>query len=481
DAGNAIVVWSRTDDGTGSFVIQTRRFDVATGVWSIPAIDLSDNTQDAVTPQIAMDILGNGIAVWSRIDNGTGKSVIQSRRYDVGTDLWLTTTDLSEPGDPFFPFLPQVAMDPSGNAIVVWQRTDDTTGKSVIQAKKYDEGTDLWLTTTDLSDPAENASLPQIAMNASGDAVAVWSKRNNPIGIFTQAKRYDAETDLWLTTTNLSEPGDFLALLLGAPQVAMDQTGNAIVIWVRADNIGRFLVQTKRYNAGTDSWSTPVINLSDLGAFPQVAMDDAGNGIAVWAGSGGIQANRYNVATDLWSTTATGLSDSGGDPQIAMDAAGNGIAIWSNGAIRTKFYDVTTDLWAMTAIDLSGSGELPQVAMNASGNAVAVWERTDDGTGKSVIQSTFYANIPLPTGSKKIIRFPAQADLVHVIRWNAVSGAVKYRIYLDAYFSNIIAEIPASKNPCFEYHGRCPGEKVTYYIVAVDENGNNGIPSSITI
>lgn len=83
-------------------------------------------------------------------------------------------------------------------------------------------------------------------------------------------------------------------------------------------------------------WRFPPANLSEMGenaSGPQVAMDSAGNAIAVWYQRTGtntiIQASRFSGSS--WSAV-TDLSAPGQDaldPQVAMDSDGNAIAVWS--------------------------------------------------------------------------------------------------------------------------------------------------------
>jgi hypothetical protein len=70
----------------------------------------------------------------------------------------------------------KVAVDANGNAIVVWAQLGQTTGFR-IHAKRFlvDSG---WQNEETISDTnaADNAYDPQIAMNATGFAVVVWNQ-----------------------------------------------------------------------------------------------------------------------------------------------------------------------------------------------------------------------------------------------------------------------------------------------------------------
>src|SRR5438309_8882326 len=73
---------------------------------------------------------------------------------------------------------PQVALDPAGNAIAVWSRTGTTSPHPhVVQAAVRPVGGG-WQPAQDLSvpgpDAGQDADSPQIALDAAGNAIAVW-------------------------------------------------------------------------------------------------------------------------------------------------------------------------------------------------------------------------------------------------------------------------------------------------------------------
>ena len=79
------------------------------------------------------------------------------------------------------------------------------------------------------------------------------------------------------------------------PQIAIDGSGNALAVWQQFDGL-RNNIWSNRYTAGTtNSWSTPTLIETDNtgGAFdPQIAINASGNAVAVWTQSDG---TRYNI------------------------------------------------------------------------------------------------------------------------------------------------------------------------------------------
>ncbi len=96
----------------------------------------------------------------------------------------------------------------------------------------------------------------------------------------------------------------------GGPQIAVDNDGNAIVVWVQKDGTNN--TWANRYDGTTESWGTAeLIENDDTGDAhsPQIAFDGNGNAIAVWRQDGtctNIWANRYDGATESWGTPGVG-------------------------------------------------------------------------------------------------------------------------------------------------------------------------------
>ena len=240
---------------------------------------------------------------------------------------------------------------------------------------------------------AGEALLPQIAVNAQGDAIAVW-QQSDGVSIDLYANRYTAAAG-WGTAQKIE--ADDTGVAQNA-QVAIDTNGNAIAVWQQPNVNGRDAIWANRYTAGTGWGAAALIEsgIFDAGN-PQVAIDGSGNAIAVWWQSDGARnnlvANRY-VAGSGWGTAAVIETDSTGDvsaPQIAMDTAGNAIAVWAwaSAVPNGPTYEYT--VWAnrytaasgwgtagpIDSVNNSTANPAPHVALDGSGNAIAVWHRPD--------------------------------------------------------------------------------------------------------
>ena len=366
--------------------------------WGTPTLIETNDAENAGSPQIATDAAGNAIAVWQQSD-GASLS-IYANRYTAGTG-WGTPT-LIETGTGVA-VGPQIAVDAGGNAIAVWRQSYGMLDN--IYANRYNVTTGLWDTATLIETGTGGASSPQIAFDPAGNAIAVWVQEGDPTSAIRYdiwANRYNVSTGLWGTAT-LIETDDTGAAY--SPQLAFDANGNAIAVWRQLVTIlffggQRYGIRTNRYTAGT-GWGTATLidtglSINNSGA-PQIAVDASGNAIAVWYQSDGtrdnIYANRYTAGTG-WSTAVlietddTGPADS---PQIAIDGSGNAIAVWEqDGDPSPGVNEVRNDIWAnrytagsgwgtatLIETDNAGTAYSPQIAVDAGGNAIAVWEQFD--------------------------------------------------------------------------------------------------------
>ncbi len=383
-SGNAIAVWRQSD--ATRYNIVANRYSAATGAWGKAALIESDDAGDAVFPQIAVDSSGNALAVWQQSD-GT-RTNIWANRYSAATGAW-GTAQLIETDNNGSAVSPQIAIDGSGNAITVWWQSDGT--RTNIWANHFSAGSGWGTAQLIEADNASSAGNPQIAIDASGNAIAVWWQSDGPnYSIWTN--RYNAATGAWGTAALIETDNTGFASF---PQIALDDSGNALAVWQQYDGTN-YSIWANRYSAATGAWGTAaLIESDDVGAArdPQIAIDGSGNAIAVWQQFDGtnysIWANRYTATTGAWGTAAlieTDNAGSAGNPQIAFDGSGNALAVWQQydstllANIWANRYTAATNTWGTAALIESndvGSAVSPQIGIDGSGNALAVWQQYD--------------------------------------------------------------------------------------------------------
>ena len=289
--GNALAVWFQFD-GTRNNV-WSNRYTAGAG-WGTAALIETDNAGNAFNPQIAFDANGNALAVWYQDGDVTAavRNDIWSNRYTAGAGWGMAA--LIETGDATFP---QIAFDINGNALAVWRQSDGT--RYNISSKRYTATTGLWGAATLIeTDNAGDATSPQIAIDTNGNALAVWHQDGDATATVRNdiwSNRYTATTGLWGTAA-LIETDD--AGSAGRPQIAINANGNALAVWVQFDGT-RENIWSNRYTAGAGWGTAALIETDNVGGAnsPQIAIDANGNALAVWNQHDGtrdnIWANRY--------------------------------------------------------------------------------------------------------------------------------------------------------------------------------------------
>jgi hypothetical protein len=368
-------------------------FTTCDGTWGTAALIETDNAGNAYYPQIAIDTAGNALAVWYQSD-GTLLN-IWANRYTAGTG-WGTAA-LIETDNSGSAYDPQIAIDAAGNALAVWDQTNGT--RSNIWANRYTAGTGWGTAELIETDNTGNAYFPQIAFDTAGNALAVWHQSEGTrFNIW--ANRYTAGSG-WGTAELIETDNAGIAYY---PQIAIDAAGNALAVWQQSDGT-RYNIWANRYTAGSGWGKAAMIETDNAGDAwsPQIAFDAEGNALAVWYQSDGtrlnIWANRYTAGTG-WGAAALIETDNAGDawsPQIACDAAGNALAVWEQ-SDGTRY-----NIWAnrytagagwgtaeLIETDNAGIAYYPQIAFDATGNALAVWEQSD-GTRHNIWTNRYTA------------------------------------------------------------------------------------------
>jgi len=400
DNGNAVIVW-RQFDGSN---FQIFKSEYRSGTWTHPA-SLSDNIspdgQDAYDPQVAMDDNGNAIIVWSQSDGSNYQIFKSEYRSGTWTHPASLTDNISPDGQDASS--PQVAMDDNGNAVIVWSQYDGSINYQIFKSE-YRSG--AWTHPASLSDnispDGQSAFNPQVAMDDNENVVIVWrqSDGNDISQIFKSEYRSGSWTHPASLSDNISPDGQDARY----PQVAMDDNGNAVIVWRQYGQIFK-----SEYRSG--SWTHPASlsdNISPDGqsAFnPQVAMDDNGNAVIVWRQFDGsnYQIFKSEYRSGSWAHPAS-LSDNispdgydAYDPQVAMDDNGNAVIVWyqSDGSYSQIFKsEYRAGSWAHPASltdNISPDGQHayePQVAMDDNGNAVIVWTQYD-GSNWQIFKSEY--------------------------------------------------------------------------------------------
>jgi hypothetical protein len=335
--------------------------------WSTPTLIETDDTGSAGAPDIALDPAGNGIAVWEQYDGVSGfRYNILANRFVAGVG-WGTAT-LIETNDTGDAYQPKIALDPAGNGIAVWHQYDGVSAfRYNVWANRYAAGVGWGTATLIETNDTGDAVGPVVALDPNGTGIAVWTQYDG-FSDSIWANRFVPGTG-WGTATVIETDDTGPAYV---PHIALDPDGNGLAVWQQYDPVGfRYNIWGNRFAPET-GWGTAIlIETNDTGDArgPKVAFDPAGNGIAVWEQYDEVSSFRYNIWANRyvagvgWGTPTLIETDDTGDasqPKIALDPDGNGIAVWE------QYDGYRYNIWANRYV--AGSGWLAATTLDIGGS-----------------------------------------------------------------------------------------------------------------
>ena len=326
-------------EGDAHFSIQAA-FRPAGGTWQAP-VDLSPvEAPGSVHPSLAVDAQGDAMVSWNRAE-GPGGGPVQEAFRPVG-GAWHAPVDVTQ-GNEWGNFS-QVAFDKQGNALTMWQ------GDGLQSAFMPAGGT--WQPPSIVG--SELVAGSDFAVDGRGDAVAVWDSWTE--GFLShrvvQAAFRPAGGD-WQAPVDLSEEphGEDWRWEPYEPQVAIDEQGDAVVVWTQGE---KGVLSAFKPSGG--AWQTPV-DLSPPGTSDgdaQVAFDGQGNALAVWDGEDGTVQSESKPAGGAWQAPVD--IGHGGGPQVAFDERGDALAAWVGAdGIQTAGYVATGPVLNNVSIPAEGT------------------------------------------------------------------------------------------------------------------------------
>jgi hypothetical protein len=269
DQGRALVAWAgfSVPGRPGGLLARARS---SAGSWSGDELVSASHSE----PRLAMDGEGDAVVVWNESFSLNDQRVQARARAADGTLAAVQTISASGLNVES----PQVAVDEDGDALIAWEVRD--TNPHLQMRTRAADGTLSAIQA--LSAAGEIAWAPQLAMSADGRALAVWLSGDIRAPNSIRA-RFRSAAGAWSGVVTLSAAAEWGQW----PQVAMDDEGRALVVWPAPDGGGSRLRARARSAAGTWSvpeWvSLPAARDLTYANEPQVAMDASGRAFVVWA------------------------------------------------------------------------------------------------------------------------------------------------------------------------------------------------------
>jgi hypothetical protein len=304
DAGRAAVIWVH-DIGRDRVLQATYRTGPTTP-FPNPS-DLSAAVLGVRNHHVALDRAGNAAVVWAE-DHGGAFDVAAEMR-SAASGVWgapvVLSTGAASAG-------PSLAVSPGGEAFAIWVEG------AAVQVARGNLATGSWESPVALS---RNAGVDAaIAVNAAGDAVAIWALGDRP-GVEASIRPAGGP---WGDPVALPDGAQFPAS--AGPDVGFGADGTAVAVWVSGGTSLQSLRSAARARGG--SWSRPVEVASGHASDPNVSVDPQGNAIAVWTDRARLLAAVRPVAAGAWQPAEVSSAEVSA-PRVALDAAGKGLAVWN--------------------------------------------------------------------------------------------------------------------------------------------------------
>lgn len=361
---NGIAVWAQASD------IMMSRYVASTATWSSP-IPLDNNTNEAHGPRLAIDrATGDAVVSWSQ-SNGVAESMYAAS-FNAGMNAWTTPT-LLETSDLAVSDLAQAsAVAKAGNyAAAAWLQTDGTVHN--LYLSRLVSGT--WTAPTLIDTAADDAEQPGVAVDPNGNATVIWrqflpSDGENHIYV----RRWDNVAQAYSAVASIDGDGD------RQPRIAFDAQGNGFALWGGGAYVRRFSATTGQWGAQVQLHVEEISNGNG-----EIAVDAAGNALAAWMESDGTTMNTYaryyDVTTQSWGPVVP-LENSANpgtfDKNLTVSLVdGSGVVAWVQEEGQANIYAarLSNGVWgSATLLDSLNEGlnDLAS-AIDADNNATVVW------------------------------------------------------------------------------------------------------------
>jgi hypothetical protein len=271
--GNATAVWAANDDSWAHMVVRAARYTPGTG-WTPRQILTSEDVQSISGPSVAMDAAGNAMVVWGQA-TGASTSVqgVRAARYSVGNG-WGAPV-LIEPqavAEAHSGIAPQVGFDARGDAIAVWYHQ----GQPGIYANRWSSASGWGSATAIAGASATSASEgARLAIDKQGHAIALWNQQGGGL----LASRC-ADAGAW-GPIEAVDPG-------GADdsgRIAIGQDGVAVAVWVRHAGTQNDIWANRSgldMGWGSASLVNPIVDKTSTASDPQVVIDQTSTATVLW-------------------------------------------------------------------------------------------------------------------------------------------------------------------------------------------------------
>ncbi|MGA1980791.1 MAG: hypothetical protein ABSG99_09580 [Sedimentisphaerales bacterium] len=349
--GNFVVVWTSYGQDGSSNGIFGRRFDSNCSPMCDEFQINTTTSGNQKEPAVAMDSSGDFVVVWQGPQAiGDTNEDIFAQRFDAngqslaGEFRVNTHTDSRQ-------LSPAAAMDNDGKFIIVWECADDPApGDRSIHGQLYDRFGSKIKNELTISDQPSICRYPNVAMNDSNEVIVVWT--GGSAYYYVYVRNFPADGNEPLLNSKKVDDEQFSTLTESS--ITIDDMGNYVIAWDgRYTDSNDENIYIKRFH-----WSHAplhiarfLVNTLQIGdqTDPSVAIND-NSFIVVWEGD----AESQNGQRDIFGQRFVNQGEEIGPPIPLGDE------------FQINLYEVNDQRY-------------PDVAMRENGEFVSVWQSNGQG------------------------------------------------------------------------------------------------------
>lgn len=294
------------------------------GGWESPPTTLAPYTLGTWDPSVTLDRDGDALALWTSApeDEAPGQQNVYAAAHPAGV-TWEPRT-LVWPGA--YAVEPTLAGNSAGDAVAAWIGGASDFAE-IVHVAERDGATGAWGGIADFAAADTAQSRPRVALNDRGDALVTWIEADTSGEPYVRAAARTAGG--WSAPVTLSDRGDYSVFSRSPAAIALDDSGNAVVMWIaRHNSDSTFHVQESRFDGGAWGPARNVASSTDWIVNLELSGDGHGGAAAAWFLGGdplvvqaGVLSNGDWTVTDVSSDVASTCAQPG-----AVSAAGNGRA-----------------------------------------------------------------------------------------------------------------------------------------------------------
>jgi hypothetical protein len=342
---------------------------------------------DQYFSNVAVDAQGRYFVVWMGPDGD--QAGVFGRRFTPNGSPIDATEFLVTAGTAGFQGIPNVGGAGSGKFVAVWNKS--ANGNEGIYAQRYDALLEAGGVVTVRSPFTTSFEVwPAVALDSSGNAVVVWNE-----GTVVNGQLYDAAGGEIGGTFQVSQTD---AGLYARPSVARTSSGEFMVVWPA----GYTTIMARRYSSGgvAVGGEFQVNGLTGSLSFARVATNGSGFVVA-WARAAtdyNIKAKRYDGAFQpIGGEFRVNTATTGGQyrPALGMDEGGGFVVAWNRST--SAGYSIVAQRFSSSGALLGGEVRVtpdrnlpnaaPSLAMRANGDFLVAWTRDLGGTAQDDIRA----------------------------------------------------------------------------------------------